>query len=91
MFKYLLVGTSYRQWSLYQKFVEENMSRSQLMAVIKNQGQSNKKSFNININPRRAEIHFTQIIPKEKRTELTVFLNEQIDKFLQQSETDVET
>ena len=43
-----------------------------------------KNEFKVNINQRRLEINFTEKLSKEKREELLDFINEQIEKFLQE-------
>lgn len=74
--------TSYKQWALYQKFIENNLSRKQLLEEVSKKKLQETEAFSISFNPRRIEVSFNEKIPKDKREEFSVFLSKQINDFL---------
>lgn len=75
-------GKSDGQWSLYQRFINEGLSRAEVLKLAKNQFSDSHKDVVLQFKPRRIEVDLPKKYDKKQRDILSKLLKEKIEEIL---------
>jgi len=75
-------GLSDAQWDFYRKFIEEKLSRKEVLDLSRKERTIRQKELKIHFMPRRIEIELPRKFDKKQRDHLTAILKEKLDELL---------